>query len=1010
MNPVEKLVRRIRGSLKHLPDHATLQGLSREYARACEDVNRRLEQCTEMLRRENEYQALELAESHPAVLDLVTVLSFEEADDWKALCQKQKLAIPESLDEKAIRQLNELYSKGISANHPLYKQYRETMLGRDFPGALQVLRSITKLNPKDRNARQELERLENKVQAQKIESLREPLDCGIHDVLEDIIADIESSPWTRPPHGRLWDAAKLEQRRIVEGRILSDSGSLIRQMEAAQKEGDWRNVQDLSYNLQSRLQDSDVSLPADLTAKAETLSLWAQARENLASEEERFSQWLAAWPEEKAALAAKTPADLNRLYTELRAWIRATHPEGLAFSPELMARGEQARLDIRGEQKRRQVRILAIQSAVSLLVLVLVGAVAFLFWSHSRVRHAYDDVKTLLDQGRISAADDRLHELQQLQKWAPAAKNRTSDEYQELSNQIQQAHKLRDDFAQALAPFEERAAKGFAGAGLLETMKDYEALNQLRQQLPAEYKDEFAGRTGKLGDSWNQYLEQTRQASIIRLQSLIKQSSDLLKQNVGFDNDLAKVREGLRPLSKNISEIAGYISPAMSGLQLPPELIEQARTIVFQAKPYQDAMDALEQTGEKMRTASSLDEYLAAVKTISGTPFSSARETEAAKTLLRRNLSLDSFIATLLAPRFPNAPFPLRQITGTNLYPGGEPSEKERAIYLDLRDDLNLAEVYRCRINGNESNSRWKGDIWVFARGEPSNKESRISGEILKSEWKGNVYDPAIRPESAGFDAVIFNYNYTSKPPTGTRMVEQVLSAESDLFRRSGIRDVVDPESGTFKQPVLKVLDTLKADETLNPLFYGYVFSRIVALGSERPDAWGLSMTPSLQRDYQELQKIFTSEVFSSDWMVPRRVQASAPRLKKLFDSDRAVSYQKEAMLLADYYQRVSQAGFHFAGYVDESNTPQMNNEAKNALELWGWDSKDFAPNLIYQRTSASENWKTVHTPVLFSPLFSCPINREEAWNESVAAQNVPAGAPILTEFRPPFSRKSYER
>jgi hypothetical protein len=240
--------------------------------------------------------------------------------------------------------------------------------------------------------------------------------------------------------------------------------------------------------------------------------------------------------------------------------------------------------------------------------------------------------------------------------------------------------------------------------------------------------------------------------------------------------------------------------------------------------------------------------------------------------------------------------------------------------------------------------------------------------------------------------------------------VEQILSTESDFFHRIGISDLVDATTGKYCLPVLKVLDTLRSDPSLNPLFCAYVYSRLVALAAERPDSWGLSLSPSLEKDYLELQKVFTSEIFSSDWMVPRRVQASSARLKNLFDSSRSVSYLQEATLLREYFQSVSKTGFRFAGFVDETNTLQANAEAKTALELWGWDDKDFTPTLLYQRASTSDNWRAVRPAAMLSPLFACPMNRESVWNQAVASQKIDAQAPILNEYRPPFSRKNYER
>src|SRR5438067_373864 len=132
MITVEKLVRQISEVLASgngAGEQAS--GIAADYARLCHDANQRLEQCAAMISKGSEYQALQLAETEPELLDLISDLSFAESKEWAEFCEKNHLPTPERIDARAVTTLNDLYSKGISPNHPLYKDYRAAVSSRD---------------------------------------------------------------------------------------------------------------------------------------------------------------------------------------------------------------------------------------------------------------------------------------------------------------------------------------------------------------------------------------------------------------------------------------------------------------------------------------------------------------------------------------------------------------------------------------------------------------------------------------------------------------------------------------------------------------------------------------------------------------------------------------------------------------------------------------------------------------------------------------------------------------
>src|SRR5580704_3484881 len=87
----ERLVRKIAETVgQPLPDPQAAK-LAQDYADLCRAANRRLEQCALMIEAGQSLQALQLAETPPQLLDLITILSFRQAAEWRAYCQSHEL-------------------------------------------------------------------------------------------------------------------------------------------------------------------------------------------------------------------------------------------------------------------------------------------------------------------------------------------------------------------------------------------------------------------------------------------------------------------------------------------------------------------------------------------------------------------------------------------------------------------------------------------------------------------------------------------------------------------------------------------------------------------------------------------------------------------------------------------------------------------------------------------------------------------------------------------------------
>src|SRR5882757_3088441 len=116
----ERLIRKLTELLQQGGNPDIAPKLAGDYAAICHAANLRLLQCEAMIKAGDRHQAIQLAETAPNLLDLVTILEFRNSADWRAFCQQNALPVADRIDARAVQQLNDCYAQGISTDHPLY--------------------------------------------------------------------------------------------------------------------------------------------------------------------------------------------------------------------------------------------------------------------------------------------------------------------------------------------------------------------------------------------------------------------------------------------------------------------------------------------------------------------------------------------------------------------------------------------------------------------------------------------------------------------------------------------------------------------------------------------------------------------------------------------------------------------------------------------------------------------------------------------------------------------------
>lgn len=228
-------------SIVHSTDSASADAVAEvaeEYFSACEDANRRLLQCSGLLRQGLRSEAIQQAETEPKLLDAVALLDLPEIDVWRELLRENGLETPESLMLDVAAELNEAYA----AEQPLaglLRQHRLQALARSpLSKRIETLRQIRRLD--DENpVWEEDHRSYEKVRHDQIRhEADEAYRDGDLETLESLKNEIGSSSWQDSPSRKVVRAISNQHATLSKTISHNEMKQLIEPLERAYSELD----------------------------------------------------------------------------------------------------------------------------------------------------------------------------------------------------------------------------------------------------------------------------------------------------------------------------------------------------------------------------------------------------------------------------------------------------------------------------------------------------------------------------------------------------------------------------------------------------------------------------------------------------------------------------------------------------------------------------------------------------------------------------------------------------
>lgn len=692
MREVMNVVDAIRGLLPTGLAHSSAEGLAASYAQWRAQAASRLESFAITLQAGDEYQALQLAEFEPRLPDFIAQLTFPEEDQWADYCRKHGLPPPVPFDADMVQWLQKLYMRGITTSSPFYRDCLTAIADRNEERALSLIRSIVRLNPRDQDARREMERMLSAKLTPQLAALRTALELNNPKVAlwwMDELDRAGAEPLLL--QSKIYQAGLKLRHVMTREQSIKEIESLLAAAEARQKEENWKGAIAAIDRVQKLAKEHELTITPQQTARIGKVEKYvAQERAHVQLQEE-FNVALSNLLAFVDRVSARFHNGSTPLHSEARKledslmelWERAKDFRMLIPEPDAVRIHELASaLKRLADFKDLEKRLTKATTVIPVLIIffVTVGA-SYLYTStqqyvreleaaqgHSLAGTANRMISMMATSASaaIALSPGLRARVDTVRKWAGLQLKQKQETEQKLGH----IEMLIGSKLDEMKPEELMA-------------KLQEASNEVRQ-LSTDY---LRGP--------REQLERLQATAQVRLKALQQQDTEKARkqvrelEQVAVQLDFSTPPEGLAnrltTLQDGLKKIASYEHPTIPELRLSDELEASIKQLRDKTESYTKEMAALEEDKKAMMAADELEEYHGALKQYSKLRFTKVRHAEP---MLAAFPTSDEVGAKLFFEGNPEAWETARQQTKGNysFYPEEAAAEEVKALTA-LRND-----------------------------------------------------------------------------------------------------------------------------------------------------------------------------------------------------------------------------------------------------------------------------------------------------------------------------------
>jgi len=995
MTPAQTIVQRITEALKRPGNTVALAGIAADYSQMCRKVNARLEQIASVIESRDDYQAIELAEARPSIMEEANTLSFPELPAWVAFCEENQLEVPPRLNSKAVQQLNRIYGKGISANHRLYKEFRDAVLSKDDSNALAIIRKIVRLNPNDQNAQSEMRRLENKQFLILETEITESTKLQKEDTTLELLATMETLGQAEKMAASHSVQAAIGLRKCHDARAAQVRVSAyIEDLEKILANQQWlkagevvAHIDRLVHDHHLLLSDSDngtvakardyfTTNRAEAIRKSEFQSTVRQL-ETLTLEAENLSQ---AQGTINLAEARIKLLALNRQWQIVEGY--SLHVEN-----ELVQRVTRVASFLKTEIARMLKKTRIAWATGAMIVTVVLIAAGYFFLLFLRANDIERQINKAIADRAVSVVERLVMTTRENNKKEAnlpilVAALRKADMW--TADQRTKQSKIKAGI-QELNGY-------FTDSGNPQTVfEKYQNIDALFKQLPKEFQTEDDEQFVSLGESMQKWMEGMKKKADMSISPQITEAEKNILGNLSLSNSPEVVSQAVDKAKQLLEQWKGFTNPEVPELQLSASTIDRVNTIKYAANSAQEALTEYDRLIRQIQEAKTIEDYSAAILSLKSAQLIGSPMVGAAASASVKSANPIEIAGELLFPDDPVAWADARK--------GGDGLQikPDKVVQAELRNlspllkGEKVKDIYVASLDGNKSRQIYteKAPLQVIDSGlvQPNGKSIK--------KWTGHVYDPA----EDGVPVVFVSRQYgTADYVDAKERVTGVSSVGKSLFFEAfnNLRlDAFVSSDGSVLRPVTSVLDDLLSTTPNDPIYSAYAVNVLYEMTKLRPNAWGLQFSPDCKAFMERIHtQLSDDHINSGDWMVAERRNALGGKVRSAFESRPRISFAKQARLRQTLADLLIKNGLSFAGYIGVDGKPVLINLYDPPTVLWGMSGKASAakPALLFTRKKDSEpaQYISINNGEPLTPLFMLSIDPLKLCSTALKTAEIP--------------------
>ena len=892
LNKLEKLIQEANDVLSGKQE-AGLE-IAREISSFSKSCKTRLQQISFSLSKGDAIQALQLAEEPPAIQDILRLLGFHKAMEWKKLCQTKCWPTPEEPDDNMILQLNDAYSlmdKNKGGRSGLVDAYRGKMMKGNRLEALALLKAHLRKSPNDNWAQGELKNTEEAETQSQYQKLQKYLLAGDESGVVVIMDTLDQNGLGRPNEENYQRGHSVRQT-FRKKEVENDLSEGLARLRKWKEEDRWAEAVQYLDDLRQRAREFEVYLPQqgeffELLKWADARRVQDQRKGRITNLETMVRDGLARLEEDRGRQLKKRRPELVENLADLDRWHREATELAHRWEGGLEQRFNRELSLLRDDERSAARRANLAIVGILLIAMGCLLAGGWFVYRENTKKSEKIRIGSLINERDVVAAENYL---QQKEK---DLEGELLSEKERLKAFLERERALRDRTKEELKKFSETLKNPERSWG--DEIADLDRLRQLVASLPKDFQVELLSEKDRLESEWlKEAGEQKKKLSDNEKSELSKIGEEL--ENVDEEQGAAYAR--LQALQARLESVAdqrtGTLEPIRSGESVALEIRKIQQKMDAKNKVVKTILDFRKRLVE-MAQKGDVDGFKAVLNQMSESteiPASMAEKAREASSLSKDPAVLSARLwmpykasdEKTSSPKLANSKF--------SFLPSGPPLPKEKEAAERLLGQF-MDEVYVYSVpNPNRQ---------IFVRGKIQNFKREENGD----EFALNifVYDPENSAGSAKFVKTP-KIKVASRGGAATSAPEPLF----EFLRKTKIIDFAKKIAGEEEYPnapepfLAGLMDQLLISESLDPLGRGYVARCLKELSEAgiRPEKFGLEFSPSLQKIFSELQKMPPVEEGEWFWSQKRKDLSKIDAYKTLLTSrPEFPGFAKETVFLA---------------------------------------------------------------------------------------------------------------